>query len=243
MTSLSAHIPDPEDVLKLEPEELAGPLLAYLCERFPEGNAERSLSRYNLFVGTELFAGYPAVDHERLKRAFMEAWIWLEREGLVAPRPGEPDSWHFITRRGRQLADATSLDSYRKANLLPKKLLHPLIAAKVYNPFLRGEYDVAVFQAFKEVEVAIRKAGNFGPKDLGTDLMRRAFDSKNGPLRDRNVPEAEREALAHLFAGAIGLYKNPGSHREVSITDPAVAVELIMVASHLLRIADERSTS
>jgi len=240
MRSLSDRIANPEDALKLEPEELAGPLLAYLCERFPDENAERSLNRHNLFVGSELVAGYPADDQERLKRAFMEAWIWLEREGLVAPRPGETDYWYFITRRGRQLADATTFDSYRTANLFPRRLLHPLLAAKVYSPFLRGEYDVAVFQAFKEVEVAVREAGNYGPKDLGTDLMRKAFDPKQGPLRDRNVPEAEREALAHLFAGAIGLYKNPGSHRGVFFADPVVAVELIMLASQLLRIVDER---
>jgi len=43
------------------------------------------------------------------------------------------------------------------------------------SAFLRGDYDVAIFQAFKEVEVAVRTRGGFSATDIGTDLMRRAF--------------------------------------------------------------------
>ncbi|HET9598099.1 MAG TPA: TIGR02391 family protein, partial [Anaeromyxobacteraceae bacterium] len=57
--------------------------------------------------------------------------------------------------------------------------------------------------------VSVRKAAGLAATDIGTDLMRKAFNPKSGPLADQAQPEGEREALAHLFAGAIGSYKNP----------------------------------
>jgi uncharacterized protein (TIGR02391 family) len=94
----------------------------------------------------------------------------------------------------------------------------------------------------KAVEVAVRDAAHL-PGELGVRLMRKAFDPKNGPLTDTEADEGEREALSALFAGAIGSYKNPHSHRDVQLTDPRAAVEIIMLANHLLRIVDGRRSA
>jgi uncharacterized protein (TIGR02391 family) len=122
---------------------------------------------------------------------------------------------------------AADLAAYRKANLLPKTLLHPTIAVKVHAAFLRGEYDTAVFQAFREVEIAVRLAGRFSANGLGVDLMDKAFHKTNGPLTDQSVPESKREATRLFVRGAIGRYKNPHSHGHVPITDATEAVELL----------------
>jgi hypothetical protein len=149
-------LPDPDALLSLEPEELAGFLLISL-----EGS--QSVNPF-MAIRKDNIQEYPSEYCDKILFALMEAWQWLEREGFVAPRPTHlsgstgmsPSNDYFVTRRGLRIQNASDLEVYRKANLLPKRQLHPVIAQKVWSLFLRGDYDTAVFQAFKEVEIAVR---------------------------------------------------------------------------------------
>lgn len=198
-----------------------------------------SLSRYN-FSHQHTVRAYPREHQDALLQALMEAWGWLEREGLLVPQPGHERDWVFISRRGRQLRTRDQVNSYRRANRLPRHQIHPRISQKVWASFLRGDYDTAVFQAFKEVEVRVREAAQCRETDLGVDLMRKAFGER-GALTVASENKAEQQAISHLFAGAIGSYKNPHSHRRISIESDEAA-EMIVLASHLLGIVDKRSS-
>ena len=91
------------------------------------------------------------------------------------------------------------------------------------------------------MEEAVRKAGGYGDTEIGVELMRKAFNPNGGPLAEMNQEKGEREALSHMFAGAIGSYKNPHSHRTVNLTDARAAQEMVVHASHLLRIVVDRA--
>lgn len=241
--SLSSLVSNVDDLLTLEVEELAGVLLIYLNDHLGSVTNQGGFNYHNFFnapARKDYESRQPEVDS-----ALMEALAWLRSAGLLVEKASVMGNWFFISRRGKQITSRDDFAAYRKAGLLPKGQLHSLIAAKVYPAFMRGEYDTAVFQAFREVEVAVRTAGQFGPNDYGTDLMRDAFrpavkkgqPNQPGPLTDQQLPASEQEAMANLFAGAIGLYKNPQSHRHVP-THPEDAAEVIVFASQLMRIVD-----
>jgi uncharacterized protein (TIGR02391 family) len=250
--NISKLVPNPEDLLALEVEEIAGVLLEVLNQMYPSepdpNSSTNQPHRHNFFNSLNHQPPYPAagiVIKQRVALALMEAWSWLERENFIAWQAGfHGTETYFITRRGRRVSSRAGLESYVHANLLPRAKLHPAIADKVYPAFLRGEYDTAVFQAFRELEVAVRNAGGFHPDVVGVKLMREAFRTTQGsaapgPLTDQDLPIAEQEGMMNLFAGAIGLYKNPQSHRNVP-TEPLDAAEVIVFASHLLRVVDRR---
>ena len=59
---------------------------------------------------------------------------------------------YFVTRKGDRVAQEEDFEAYSKAGLFPAYVDAVLI--RMVKPlFVRGDYDTAVFRAFKEFEV------------------------------------------------------------------------------------------
>lgn len=242
-------IPEADALLALEPDELGLRLLPILAS-FPRPGTQ--LEPGNFFpsiVGSDQSGSYPGQyppnRRGEITVALTEAWAWLEGQALLVRDPGWIGSHQIrkLSRRAQRLAAERDVRRAFSSRRIPKESLHLKIREDVWELFNRGKYDSAVFEAMKSVEVAVRDASGLTARDIGTPLMRRAFDPETGPLTDLADEKSEREARSALFAGAIGSYKNPHSHRKVALDDPDEAAEIVMLANHLLRIVDERKTA
>jgi uncharacterized protein (TIGR02391 family) len=233
--SFLSESPPPEEVLGMQPEELAPFILRYLQKQPPD-----SINRYNfsLIQDQKIYEQLGDAKASQYAQCLMEAWMYLERQGFVAPRPGQQGDWAFVTRKGKEVIEAQDFKTYTFGHLLPPDGLDSSLLQKVKPSFIRGDYDTAVFQAFKEVEVRVRIKSKLSNSDIGVALMRRAFGPPKGVLRDKTSEPGEQSARMELFAGAIGTYKNPSSHRNVALTDPKEAADIIRVANQLLRTVD-----
>jgi uncharacterized protein (TIGR02391 family) len=195
--------------------------------------AAKSWNRYNWLLGAQNVLGRGPHMH-----ALAEAWSWLESRTLVAPNPDQSSAEsRIVTRAGRRAIEQGSLKEILAAERIGLAL-HSRLEGKVRPIFLLGDYETAAFKAMKEVEVRVRELAGLPNELIGVALMRQAFNINGGPLTDVSHEGGERQARSDLFAGAIGSFKNPTSHRAVTYTDPTEASEVIMLADLLMRILD-----
>lgn len=241
MSQLRYLIPDASTLIEMHPADLAGYLLEVLLS--PDAVSAGLWNRRNfcMSAGQEYSPNLRESGPDpRVAEAFAVGWSWLEANWMICAHPEQGNDRYIPTRRGRELRDRAGLRRLVEAEQLPEGFLHDAFLQDVRPLFLQGRYDLAVFEAFRRLEIGIRTAAGLGNDLIGTKLASRAFDPTNGPLTDAIAEPGERQALMNLMCGALGSYKNPQSHRHVGL-EAKEAREMILIASHLLKIVDSRT--
>lgn len=173
---------------------------------------------------------------DQAQRAGIEALNWLLSRGLIAiGKPGQSSGDAMIITRAGHRALAEGIGRVHAEERLTVDL-HPLLA-NTASLFLLGDYETASFSAMKAVEIRVRELANADASLIGTALMQEAF-KKGGVLADPNLEGGEQVSIMNLFAGAIGTFKNPPSHRQVNYDNATEASEVVMFADLLLRLLD-----
>jgi uncharacterized protein (TIGR02391 family) len=228
--SMSGPVPT-QQIRELSTPDLALQLLSSLS-----GGA--TINANNSMLGAEqAFEFNHEPDGPFLLERLSDAWAWLESHGLIGPDPkNTTSSWQRVTSAGRELAkDPDALTKLWAGDRLAGSLA-PMLEEKVRPIFNLGDYETACFAAMKAVEVEVRRASGLDSAVIGVDLMRQAFKPDGGPLADMQAHSGERVAIMELFAGSIGAFKNPSSHRTVHFDDAVEAVEVVQTADLLLRL-------
>lgn len=125
----------------------------------------------------------------------------------------------------------------RRLNL---ERLHSEVVTSASALFADRQYDSAITEAMKSVEVRVRQLT--GLKLSGVPLMQEAF-KPTGFMLDVGVEEGrsgedEREGFFYLFRGSMAGIRNPKAHELAHGDDPDEALETLALASLLHRRLD-----
>lgn len=237
------EIPNVDVLLKLPPEELAGIVLRVVAMQMNEqrtAHVHPLTLREKLRPASNQWPGYPN-RYDEAEEAFDEAWAWLLAQGLLIPLPPPSGNGYVrISRRGRSVTDAIAFRNYAAGVNFQQSFLHSALA-DCWLDLARGDAEIAVFRAFRTVEVEIRRRAGYDKAQYGYTMAGDAFHVYKGPLRDKANPVVgERTGERDLFCGAMGLIKNPASHRAPTVEEAQLAKEQLVFASLLLRILDGR---
>ncbi len=175
--------------------------------------------------------------------AISEGLAYLQRAGYLVPNIHQNSSQFFLVSRDGKLvaesSDSTDWMSESVAVLLHHRVTVESVPELEARPI---RYDRAVFEAFRALEIDVRKKAGLADGVYGINVFNLAFGANNNGRRGVLTPEpldaGEAKGYRDLFAGAYSLYRNRRGHRDIE-HDPAQAIRLLLLASALFDELDQ----
>ena len=148
-----------------------------------------------------------------------------------------------LTDKGREFAEHLADRGFQNINFpsvdIDQVLTREDLQKKVRGDYLNGEYETAIFKAFKLLEETVRSQARLPARALGVHLMTEAFSPKKDILKHPYAQTpGEDQAFHELMRGAIGWFKNPTSHRTVKY-NAEKAAQVLAFANLLLDMVDQ----
>lgn len=148
---------------------------------------------------------------------------------------------HGYAKNIEMSGNVISLELEEKAQPIVSGILRDcakFIDPKLYERCKDKDYHDVVTNAFPILEDRIRDKIGVDPSYSGRKLIDYAFNPKTGKLT-LGETKSEREALYFIFQGALGLLRNPPSHRLTEDEGTIETFEIICMVDLLLRIIDK----
>jgi uncharacterized protein (TIGR02391 family) len=127
------------------------------------------------------------------------------------------------------------------ASIFARLVVEPEIVAISRDLFASGHFSLAVQEAYKAVDKFVETKS--GKPLSGTKLMELVFNPDSPVLAwtDRNTTSQkdEQRGYQRIYAGAMLGIRNPVTHEFDWVKDSTVALELLVLAQHLMRKAKE----
>ena len=113
---------------------------------------------------------------------------------------------------------------------------------EVSGSLFRDSYFArSVEEAFKLLNNAVKEKSGLADRD-GAALMRAAFSADSPTLRLNDLETVsekdEQRGYMDIFAGSMTGIRNPRAHEHDLADEPEVALELLVLANHLMRKLD-----